>query len=284
MFGPIPGVGIVPPPDRVPDRDHLRCQGKRYLTKALGAHLVAQEAKRLAHLHGIARRRRKGFVHVRQQCCRAHSGAVRDLDQRRCEFTGLAFIIHERAVAALHIEHEAVETGSQLLGQDRRGDERHGFHRAGHVSDAVETLVGGSDLTRLADDRAPNLAHGASECFRIRLGGVARNRLHLVQRAARVAETASRNHRHGDAARRYDGREHQRHDIADAAGRMLVDNGSIEIPRHRVPGVAHRERQRDRFLARHSVEANRHSECGYVRVRPRAVRKTAHEVGDLIFA
>jgi len=38
---------------------------------------------------------------------------------------------------------DAVEAGGELLRQDRRGDERHRFHRRRHVADRVEPAVGG---------------------------------------------------------------------------------------------------------------------------------------------
>src|SRR2546422_6077600 len=47
--------------------------------------------------------------------------------------------------------------------------------------------------------------------------------LELVEGAAGVAQPAARHHRHGHAARRHERREHQRHLVADAAGRVLVD-------------------------------------------------------------
>ena len=53
---------------------------------------------------------------------------------------------------------------------------------------------------------------------------VARDRLELVERAARVPEPAPGDHRHGRAARGDDRREQQAHLVAHAAGRVLVEH------------------------------------------------------------
>ena len=69
---------------------------------------------------------------------------------------------HERAVARLHVHREALQSGGELLGQDRRGDQRHALDRGGDVADAVEPLVGRCEVGGLADDRAADL--GRDRC------------------------------------------------------------------------------------------------------------------------
>ena len=52
---------------------------------------------------------------------------------------------HEGAVADLHVEHQRLQPGGELLRQDRGGDERHGFDRRRDVADGIEPLVGGRE-------------------------------------------------------------------------------------------------------------------------------------------
>ena len=75
---------------------------------------------------------------------------------------------------------------------------------------------------------------------------VAGDAVELVQRPAGVAEAAAGDHRHRRAARGEDRGEHQRHLVADAAGRVLVEHGLVEVPvAGRVPEsrIAGRERE-----------------------------------------
>ena len=64
----------------------------------------------------------------------------------------------------------------------------------------VEAAVGGRDVGGLADDRAADLAHDAAEGLGVGLGGVAGDRVELVERAAGMAEAAAGDHRDVGAA------------------------------------------------------------------------------------
>ena len=61
------------------------------------------------------------------------------------------------------------------------------------------------------------------------VGAKAGNGFELVERAAGVAERAAGHHRHGDVERRDERREHERHLVADAAGRVFVDARASEV-------------------------------------------------------
>ena len=63
--------------------------------------------------------------------------------------------LHERAVADLDVEHERVHARGQLLGHDARGDQRHRFHRPGHVAQRVELAVRRRQPVALADEAQP---------------------------------------------------------------------------------------------------------------------------------
>ncbi len=110
--------------------------------------------------------------------------------------------------------------------------------RRGHVADRVEAPIGWSQSIRLADDGAASLAHDALEGEKIGLGGVARNRIELVERAAGVAEAAARDHRNEGAAGGEHRAEHERHVVADTAGRVLVEDRAGEVRRAPVERLA----------------------------------------------
>ncbi len=73
---------------------------------------------------------------------------------------------------------------------------------------------------------APTVAQLPGHLRRRQRGPPARDRLHLVERAAGVAEAAARQLRHGRAARRHERAQHERHLVAHAPGRVLVDGRS----------------------------------------------------------
>ena len=148
----------------------------------------------------------------------------------------------------LHVEHQALQPGRELLGEDGGGDERHRLHRRRHVADRVEALVGGREIAGLADDgaacalRSPCASSATSGCVLI-----AGDRVELVERAAGMAEPAAGDHRHDAAAGGDDRRQHQRDVVADAAGRMLVEHRPVGLrPVEHVAGIAHGKRQRRR--------------------------------------
>ena len=153
-----------------------------------------------------------------------------------------------------------LQAGGELLRQDRGGDQRHGFDRRGDVADRIEALVGRRQIGGLADDGAAGCEHHLAKQRIVGLADIAGDRIHLVERAAGVAEAAARDHRHIGAAGCDDRRQHQRDIVADAAGRMLVGDRTGQIrPVEHVAGIAHGQRQRDRLVAAHAVEEDRHA-------------------------
>ena len=159
-----------------------------------------------------------------------------DLDQRAGELAGRLERRQERARPGLDVHDQGIEAGRQLLRQDRGDDQRNRFHRRGDVADGVEAAVGRRQIVGLADDRAARGADGRAQALEIGLGRVTGNAVQLVQRAAGMAQAAARDHRHIRAARRHHRRQHQAHLVADAAGRMLVEHGAVQI----APGEAGR--------------------------------------------
>ena len=170
--------------------------------------------------------------------------------------------LHERAAADLDVEHQRVDALGELLAEDARGDQRNRLDRRGGVAKRVELAVGGRDLRGLPDQANPEAVHQLGEARDWQIGDEPGNALQLVEGAAGVAETASRNHRHLDAADGNQRSEGQRDLVAHAAGGMLVhlaarDSGEIEHP----AGMEHRFEQRRQLPRRiHSAEEHRHQE------------------------
>ena len=173
---------------------------------------------------------------------------------------------HERAGAGLDVEHERVEALGELLGEDRRDDQRDRLDGAGGVARRVEAAVGGCEVGGLADDRAADVAHHALDHLGRGRRRVAGDRVELVQRPAGVAEAAAADHRHRDAAGGEDRREHQAHLVPHAAGRVLVDHGLVEVPVQDAAAVAHRRGQREPLLGVEAFEEERHRQRADLRV------------------
>ncbi len=144
------------------------------------------------------------------------------------QLAGPGRVLHERARADLHVEHERVGALGDLLAHDRAGDQRDRLDRAGDVAQRVELLVGrGQVVAGRADHRADVAQHGEHLLVGQRRPP-AGDRLELVERAAGVAQPAAGQLRHGDAAGGDQRRERQRDLVADAAGGVLVGGRPAE--------------------------------------------------------
>ena len=184
--------------------------------------------------------------------------------------------LHERAVADLDVEHDRVGAGGDLLRHDARRDQRHVVDRRRDVAQRVELLVGRHEIRRLADDREADVAHLRDELVRRQLDAEAGNRLELVERAARVAEPAAAHLPERHAARGDDRADGERRLVADAAGRVLVDDAAAERRAEvdRLAAPHHRVGQRERLGAREALEVDGHAErrqlvVGHVAARVR---------------
>jgi hypothetical protein len=86
------------------------------------------------------------------------------------------------------------------------------------------------------------------------------------------------------AARGEQRAQHERHGVADAAGRMFVDDGTVDagvVPPQHAAAVAHGEGQRDRLAGRHAAPAGGHREGRDLRVADAAVDHAGDEGADL---
>ena len=165
------------------------------------------------------------------------------------------------AVAHRDIEQDRVRTGGQLLGHDGGRDQRDAADGGGHIAQGVHLLVGDGDFAALADDRNADLVDLPEELLLRQARAGARHSLHLVNRAARVAEAAPAHLGDLDTAGRHNGRNDQRRLVTDAAGGVLVgldarDGGQID----HVAGVGHDVGQHGGLLVSHAAQVDGHEQ------------------------
>ena len=156
--------------------------------------------------------------------------------------------------------------------------------RRGDVADGVKAPVGRRQFHRLADDRAAGLLDHALEQREVRLRDVAWDRIELVERAAGMPEAAARDHRHVGAAGGEHRRQHQRNVVADAAGRVLVENRARQVvfaPIEACARAGHGAGQRHALLERHAAKEDRHGEGRGLAFGDRAAGQASDEVADL---
>ena len=245
---------------------------------------AAQVVERLLHLQRVAGGVAEHLVHVGDERPRRQPRAFGHAHEAQRQFAGVFRRCREGAVAGLHVHHQRLQPGGELLGQDAGGDQRGGFDRRGHVADRVEPPVGRRHGGRSADDGAAGRAQRRDEFVPRELRAVAGQALQLVQRAARVPEPAPRHHRHPAAARRDDRRQHQAHLVADAAGRVLVHDRRVIaeiIPAQHVAAASHRLRQRDGFRRVHAAQHDGHRQRSRLRIAPAAGDEAVDEGVDL---
>ena len=99
-----------------------------------------------------------------------------------------------------------------------------------------------------------------------------------------MAEAAARDHRHVRAAGGEHRRQHQRDVVADAAGRVLVENRARQVvfaPIEACARACHGAGQRHALLERHAAKEDRHGEGGGLAFGDRAAGQASDEVADL---
>ena len=149
-------------------------------------------------------------------------------DHRLGQHARLADVLHEGAGADLHVEHQRLGALGDLLRHDRAGDQRDRLDRAGDVTEGVELAVRGREVgAGGVDDRAGG-GRGSAAPRRAQRRSPAGDRLHLVERAAGVAQASAGGLGHRGAARGDERAQDQRDLVADAAGGVLVDGGASE--------------------------------------------------------
>ena len=239
---------------------------------------------RLPDLERVSDGGAEGLVHVGQQADDVAPGPAAEIDHLLREDARVVDALHERAVADLHVEHDRLRAGSELLRHDRGGDERHDVDGRRDVAQRIELLVGRDEISRLADDRDADLAHLREELLDGQLDAEAGYRLELVERSARVAEAAPRHLPERNAAGGDDGADRERGLVADASRRVLVDDPPAERRRDvdRVARTDHRVGQGVRLLPGEPLVVDGHAPRGHLVVGDVAARVAEDELRDLL--
>ena len=266
------------------EHQQLRAQRQGHLQQSRVGRLAAQQCQRLMDLQRVARRARQWLGHAGDQgraaqpCRRGHA------DQRFGQFPPLFEARHDRAIASLDVEDQRLEPGSKFLGEDRRGDQRHAVDRRGDVADGVQAAIRRRDPLARADDRHAGVADHAAQPRGVRLHRVARYRLELVERTAGMPEAAAGDHRYEASAGSEHRPERQRHQVAHAAGRVLVEHRTGQIVRapveHRA-AVTHRKGELGALRRRHAAKEHGHRERGGLGIGQAAIREPARQRDQL---
>ena len=189
---------------------------------------------------------------------------------------------HERPGAHLHVEHERLGALGNLLRHDRAGDERDRLHSSGHVAERVELAVGGGEAGTGGADDASHPLELCPDLLVGELGPPAGNGLQLVEGAACVAEAPARQLRDGRAAGCHERSQDERHLVADATRRVLVDGRarkSLEV--HPVSGADDRARPPRELGDREPAPEDGHEQRGDLLVGDRALDVGADDPVDL---
>ncbi len=201
-------------------------------------------------------------VHGGEQRFGADAVALGDPDEPGRQLAGISLRFHEGAAADFHVEHERADalrrsscSGStpQISGMLSTVPvtSRSAYSRrsAGAIS---------SVCPMSAQPVRRNVSRISSSVSCVRNPG---NRLELVERAARVAQTSAGHHRNDRAAGGGKRRDHERRLVADAAGRVFVDRCAAELGQiDLLAGPDHRVGEDRRFLDGHAAEHDRHQE------------------------
>ena len=246
--------------------------------------LAADGVARLGDLERVADGRPQRLVHVGEQADDLAPRVLAELEHRLGERPRVLERLHEGTVADLDVEHDRVGAAGDLLRHDRGCDQGQDVDGAGDVTKPVELLVGRDEVVGLADDREPDLLDLGDEVVDGEVDAEARNRLELVERAARVPEAAAAHLPDGHPAGRHDRADRDRRLVADASGRVLVHDLAAECRAEveRATAADHRIGERVRLCRRHPAEVDGHAERGQLIVRDLAPRVAEDQLRDLV--
>ena len=250
---------------------HLLAQGQGHFQQTRLVHRAGQEVDAFLHFQRIAGGMAQHLVHVGDQGACRQPRAGGHGHQAAGQFTRPFGRGRESAAAALHIQHQALQAGSELFAEDAGGDQRHALHRGREVTDAVQPLVCRRQGGRSTHDGAAGGAQRGHQSGSVRVHVVAAQGFHFVQRAACVAQAAAADHRHHTAAGRDHGRQHQADLVAHTAGGVLVQHRPVQAgvgPLQHFAAARHRVGQCHRLGGVHATQQDGHGQRGGLAVAP----------------
>lgn len=134
-------------------------------------------------------------------------------------------------------------------------------NRSRHISQRIELLVCGHQVSGLAGNGAPNLTHNG-EALLVNGGGKARNGLELVERTASVPKATPAHLGNAHAKRRHDRRHHQvvlsptpPVECLSTLMPGMGERSTMSPGRHAMSGESH-----DHFVG-HALVEDGHAEC-----------------------
>ena len=203
-----------------------------------------------------------------------------------CRFTSTARLIqrgHKRSPPELHIQHQRIQTFGQLLGEDRRGNERNGGHGAGDVPQGVEQLVGGHQGGGLSGHGQSNALDLVDDPGRFQSGGESGDRLQFVQRSTCDAQPAPGDHGDTEAQAREERGQGQGDFVPHAAGGMFIDDRPrVRRKAQDFAGITHGQGQRAGLGRSKALEKDRHEHRRHLVILDAAADEFLHEAGDAL--
>eukprot|EP00162_Nutomonas_longa_P012315 comp21028_c0_seq1/m.44144 comp21028_c0_seq1/g.44144 ORF comp21028_c0_seq1/g.44144 comp21028_c0_seq1/m.44144 type:complete len:368 (-) comp21028_c0_seq1:44-1147(-) len=242
--------------------------------------LALHAGDRLRDLERVANHLADRRVHVRDHRHSIDPKPVARAHHALCKCLAFLDRLEKCAAANLGVEHKPLEALGGLFAHNRARDQRNRRHRARDVADRIHSLICGTHLRRLTADHAANRADNLLHLLLRERHIEPRDRLELVERAARVPKTAAADHRHMRTARRERRRQRKRHLVANTARAVLVDNPRriwLRGPVKHAAAVQHLAGQSNCLAHRHSANEHRHQKRPGLVVGHRARRDARNQ-------
>ena len=241
-------------------RHRLACEHHRRVAQAT-VQLAAQQPDGLDHVERVPDRLAERLRHVGHRRSGRTPPVLREGGARLRELGRVLGGLHERAAPGLHVQQHQVGADRELLRHHARRDQRDRRDGRRGVPERVQGTVGRHEVGGLRGHRRTDLLHLAFERVRIQVRSQARDRLELVEGPAGVPEPAAGELGHREPERRRDRREHERHAVGHATGRVLVDlrpRDALERECH--ARVDHRAREGERLGGVQAVDERGHQQ------------------------
>ncbi len=244
--------------------EHLSADALDELDEILGA-ATPQHLDRLGDLVGVAHLPAQGMVHIGEQGDETSVVSLTDADHRFRQPAGILNVLHERPPAHLDVQHESVEALGQLLGGDRRGDERDGRDRPGDVAQGIQETVGRNQRVGLAGERHAMLGNEPIEVAGGDRGRESGDALQLVERAPGVSQAPAADHRHHRPAGGHHRCQRDADLVAHPPGGVLVNLGPGHLGEiEHVSRVQHGLGPRSQLTVVEAVEIHGHQQSGHL--------------------
>ncbi len=260
---------------------HLTRDDQRDLNQLLVS-LPGQCVQRLLNLERVADRATERVVHGGDECDGPAACAFAQLHHLGGQLDRGLDVGHEGPATELDVEHDRVRARGDLLRHHTGRDERHGRHGRRHVPQGVQGLVGRHHVGRLGRHRDPDLLDLPDEALGLQVHGESWNGLELVERPARVGESAAAELRDLDPARGRKGRRDQGDLVANPACRVLVDLDSFDPAQVEHLAAGHHGLRQGKCLgAGHATDAHRHQPGRHLVVGNLATQVAGEQKFDL---